>query len=115
MENIQYSEIFTYHTEMELQNLELVSIIITFTDIFLYLKIPAVLHAGSVSDGKDNSDEYDDFQRPSEIQKKQKQKNAMADLVNRRKEKQEGLFLFSVVAGNSLWRMKFIRLKLSYF
>uniref|UniRef100_A0A8R1Y013 Plus3 domain-containing protein n=1 Tax=Onchocerca volvulus TaxID=6282 RepID=A0A8R1Y013_ONCVO len=47
------------------------------------------LHGGSASDDKDNSDEYDEFQRPSEIQKKQKQKNAMADLVNRRKEKQE--------------------------
>ncbi|VDO43202.1 unnamed protein product, partial [Onchocerca flexuosa] len=47
------------------------------------------LHGGSVSDDKDNSDGYDEFQRPSEIQKKQKQKNAMADLVNRRKEKQE--------------------------
>ncbi|KAL3985941.1 Plus-3 domain family protein [Acanthocheilonema viteae] len=49
----------------------------------------ALLHAGSASDDKDNSDEYDEFQRPSEIQKKQKQKNAMADLVSRRKEKQE--------------------------
>uniref|UniRef100_A0A915PV57 Plus3 domain-containing protein n=1 Tax=Setaria digitata TaxID=48799 RepID=A0A915PV57_9BILA len=48
-----------------------------------------LLHAGSVNDDKGNSDEYDEFQRPSEIQKKQKQKNAMADLVNRRKEKQE--------------------------
>ncbi|CAG9533374.1 unnamed protein product [Cercopithifilaria johnstoni] len=49
----------------------------------------ALLDAGSASDDKDNSDEYDEFQRPSEIQKKQRQKNAMADLVNRRKEKQE--------------------------
>nr|CRZ25129.1 Bm3560 [Brugia malayi] len=49
----------------------------------------AVLHSGFTNDDKDNSEEYDEFQRPSEIQKKQKQKNAMADLVSRRKEKQE--------------------------
>uniref|UniRef100_A0A0R3RGF5 Plus3 domain-containing protein n=1 Tax=Elaeophora elaphi TaxID=1147741 RepID=A0A0R3RGF5_9BILA len=47
-----------------------------------------LLHASSAGDDKD-SDDYDEFQRPSEVQKKQKQKNAMADLVNRRKEKQE--------------------------
>ncbi|EJW85809.1 plus-3 domain-containing protein [Wuchereria bancrofti] len=49
----------------------------------------AVLHSGFTNDDRDNSEEYDEFQRPSEIQKKQKQKNAMADLVSRRKEKQE--------------------------
>ncbi|VDN27920.1 unnamed protein product [Gongylonema pulchrum] len=36
-----------------------------------------------------NDNEYDEFQRPSELQRKQKQKDAMASLVNRRKQKQE--------------------------
>lgn len=61
----------------------------------LRLQFSALLYAGSMIDDKDNNDEYDKFQRPSEIQKKQKQKNAMADLVNRRKEKQEGLSYFA--------------------
>ncbi|VDN06337.1 unnamed protein product [Thelazia callipaeda] len=39
--------------------------------------------------GDKEGDDFDEFQRPSEIKKKQKQKSAMADLVSKRKEKQE--------------------------
>lgn len=43
---------------------------------------------------KDNASDhevgFDEYERPSELQRKQKQKSAMADLLNRRKEKREG-------------------------
>ncbi|MFH4979287.1 hypothetical protein AB6A40_005996 [Gnathostoma spinigerum] len=38
---------------------------------------------------QDHEEEFDQYQRPSEVQKKMKQKNAMADLLSRRKEKKE--------------------------
>ncbi|VDD86719.1 unnamed protein product [Enterobius vermicularis] len=42
---------------------------------------------------KDNASDhevgFDEYERPSELQRKQKQKSAMADLLNRRKEKRE--------------------------
>uniref|UniRef100_A0A914RSY7 Plus3 domain-containing protein n=1 Tax=Parascaris equorum TaxID=6256 RepID=A0A914RSY7_PAREQ len=38
---------------------------------------------------EEHEDVYDEYQHPSEIQKKQKHKSAMADLLNRRREKRE--------------------------
>ncbi len=77
-------------------------------EICLYFKFTAVLHSGFTNDDKDNSEEYDEFQRPSEIQKKQKQKNAMADLVSRRKEKQEGLLSVLITDIFSNYLVSFI-------
>lgn len=59
--------------------------------IFYLVEQKSVAEQTKVKDNaSDHEVGFDEYERPSELQRKQKQKSAMADLLNRRKEKREG-------------------------